>query len=219
MWSQPPIPPSERAPLPISPVTPCTVAALTAFLDAPTAAYRMEHHVAFVRDAYDLPALSPSSPAVTTFLSALAAAWRDRIDNRVKESLWRLAANAFPGARFRTWTCPCGLASPSSRGRRHTFWDCPVARAVRSQLAEAHLPGGPVAAVACADVWRLRRPSAYSGPMRQWSRIALVAVAAMEHGRRVLWARSVTGEPDAVAAAGNLAAARFWFLLGDLPPV
>ena len=56
--------------------------------------------------------------------------------------------------------------------------------------------------------------------LRQWSRIALVAVADMElHGRRVLWARSVAGAPEAVAAAGNLAAARFWFLRDDLPPL
>ncbi len=95
-----------------------------------------------------------------------------------------------------------------------------MARALRAQLAEAHLPGGPALAEACAEVWLLRAPAApaYAGSARQLSRVAVAAIAAMEHGRRVLWARSVAGEADAVVAAGNLATARFWALLAELPP-
>jgi hypothetical protein len=222
VWSHPPLPPQLAGPC-LCPAVLHPVAALTAFLESATTAYRAARHVAFVRDAHRAPTLSPSSPEVAAFLGALAAAWRDRIDNRIKEPLWRLAVDAFPGARFQPWTCPCGAASPSSRGRRHAFWDCSVACVVRAQLAAhlaaAALPGAPAVDVPCASVWLLRAPAALPGPARRWSRLALVAVAAMEHGRRVLWARSAAGEPDALAAAGNLAAARFWALLDELPPL
>ena len=219
-WARPPTPPVGAAPPPLSPLAHPSVRAVTTTLEADTVAYRAARHLAFLRDALAAPSLPRSSPDVAAFASALASAWRLRMDNRVKEPHWRLAVDAFPGARFRNWTCPCGTASAASRGRRHSFWDCPVAGAVRQQLTSPAVPGGPVADALRAHVWLLRPPPGYARQPHLWTRVALVAVAAMEHGRCVLWARSVAGEHDVVLAAGRLAAARFWALLeevGDSP--
>ena len=221
-WVRPANSPLDPAPPPLSPLAPSpSVRAITATLEADTVVYRAARHLAFVRDALAAPALAPSSPPVAAFASALATAWRLRLDNRVKEPFWRLASDAFPGARFRNWTCPCGTSgstSPASRGRRHAFWDCPVAQAVRDQLHSPDVPGGPAPAdVVRADVWLLRPPAAYAGRSRQWSVVALATVAAMEFGRAVLWARSVAGEETVVVVAGRLAAARFWALLEEVP--
>lgn len=201
-----------------------SVRAITAALETEAIAYRTAQHVAYVRDALDTPALPASSPFVMAFKSAMAAAWRLRVDNnRVKEPLWRLAVDAFPGACFRCWTCPCGRASASSRGRRHVFWDRPVAQAVRAQLARQDLPGGPAPAAERADVWLLRPPASYAGARRRWFFVAMAAIAAMEFGRCVLWARSIAGGGDAVgdvvvpSGRRHLAAERFWVLLGDMP--
>jgi hypothetical protein len=138
----------------------------------------------------------------------------------LKEPRWRLAADAIPGARFRAWTCPCGAASAASRGRCHSFWDCAVAQAVLAQLADPGLPGGPVPAVLREHVWLVAAPPGYTAPADQWRRVALAVVAAMEHGRRVLWARTVGGDAAAPAtvAAGNLAVERFWALVRDASP-
>ena len=222
-WVRPADSPLDPSPPPLSPLAlHPSVRAITATLEADTVAYRAARHLAFVRDALAAPALAPSSPLVAAFASALVTAWRLRLDNRVKEPFWRLASDAFPGARFRNWTCPCGTSgstSPASRGRRHAFWDCPVAQAVREQLHSPDVPGGPApTAVDRADVWLLRPPATYAGRSRQWSVVALAAVAAMEFGRAVLWARSVAGEQTVVVVAGRLAVARFWALLEEVPP-
>jgi hypothetical protein len=119
----------------------------------------------------------PSSPTVATFCAALAAAWRDRFANRIKEPLWRLAADAIPGGRFRTWTCPCAVVE--SRGRRHTSpwpalsapsWPrptCPGARpwprlVPRSGFCGPRLPRPTLAQHAIGPVW----PSRPSPPFR-----------------------------------------------------
>jgi hypothetical protein len=89
-----------------------------------------------------------------------------------------------------------------------------VAAAVRSQLREDRLPGGPVLDATQAHVWLLRRQS----PDSRWQLLALCVVAAMEHGRSVLWARTHAGEagPALVQAAANLAVERFWWLLREV---
>ena len=126
-----------------------------------------------------------------------------------------MAVDAIPGSRFRPWQCPCAASLPVTSGRQHTVWDCPVALGVRAQLADARLPGGALPAATQEAVWLLRSPPARG---HDWPTIALCVTAAMEHGRRVLWALASNGDRGAAAvqAATNLAADRFWALLEDV---
>ena len=89
-----------------------------------------------------------------------------------------------------------------------------MAAGVRAQLADPRLPGGPATTAAQAHVWLLRRDGAASS----WPLVALCAVAAMEYGRGVLWARARAAPPtlDPAREAANLAAARFWCLLEEV---
>ena len=130
--------------------------------------------------------------------------------------MWRLAVDAIPGSRFRPWTCPCQHAAGRSVGRQHAFWDCAVATAVRAQFSETRLPCGPVRSVQQAEVWLLRRDQ--QEPDSRWQQLAVCAIAAMEHGRQVMWARMHAGElGDAlVQPAANLAVERFWWLLAEV---
>jgi hypothetical protein len=217
-WVRPAPAPGASAPAAVRPLSADpSVRNLTALLEHAAGVARHRRILAYVRLAVDTPTLSPSARPVAGFRSTLADIWRARIDNRFKEPLWRLANDAIPGARFRNWTCPCGAAAAPTSARCHSFWECAVARAVLAQLADPRLPGGAAPAVLRANVWLLTRPPGWEGQLQQWQRIGLATLSAMEHGRRVLWARSrAEASQQAVTAAANLAAARFWVVLADL---
>jgi hypothetical protein len=208
--------PSGRALCPA--VGTAAVSQLTAILTKDVTAARRAAHLAYVRAATGRPAMPAASEEFKGFVRTLPHAWRLQCDNRVKEALWRLAVDAQPGARVAAWRCPCTAGGPpASAGRLHSHWDCPVAQAVRGQLMTAELPCGPLPqAPSRAHVWLLRPPGdkIADGP---WALVALAAVAAMEFGRRVLWAQAHAGvaREEAVAAAGNRAAEWFCAALRD----
>ena len=91
-----------------------------------------------------------------------------------------------------------------------------MAVAVHEQLSDDRLPGGPVPDATQAHVWLLRRRAGRLD--QQWQIVALCVVAAMEHGRAVLWARAHSGGvgPALVQSAANFAVERFWWLLREV---
>jgi hypothetical protein len=193
-----------------------SVRTYTSLLTTDIVAHRAELHSAFVGLALSTPVRATPPAALAGFRAALAAAWRLRCDNSIKEPLWRLAINCIPGSRVQPWHCPCGFRSPRcASSRQHSFWDCPVAVAVRDQLGVAM--GGPPSR---ASLWLLRPVPAglCSG---SWTLVCLAALDAMEFGRRYLWAERCSrgtdspALPASVVAVGNAAAARFWHDLQD----
>jgi len=125
-----------------------------------------------------------------------------------------MAVGATPGSRVRPWTCPCvGGTAPPSCSRMHTFWECPVAVAVRGQL-ESGLGGLTVQRSA---VWLLDPPSP-SVDARAWPLVAMAAVAAMDYGRRMLWARR-REDPAPLLAVAHLSVARFWRVIAEFAAV
>ena len=177
---------SRTTPWPLTSVPPVRV--LTAMqLDAASAARRPKQE-AFLREAG-----GPPDYGVPQLLARQAKVWRLDWDNVHKECFWRLPLDAIPiygAARFRrsrleedAAPCKCGLPTV---GRRHCFWDCPVALAVRRALEAAaqlsplaqHLP------IRRWHVWLAEPPP--SVPEGLWHVVALAALQAMDHGRRML---------------------------------
>jgi hypothetical protein len=196
------------------------VRAITALLTAPAAAMRAAQRSTFVRLATAGTPLPAGAAAVAAFSVEQARAWRIPIDNRLKETLWRMAAGGARGSNFQPWHCPCGEACPEG-ARPHTFWLCPIARAVRAQLDAA-----TGTAVGRASLWLLIPPTdaPASVPPAVWRLVCLAALDAMELGRASLWsAHMEAGRPAVpgpawaatVQAAGNRAAARLWATLED----
>ena len=108
--------------------------------------------------------------------------------------------------------CPCGTSDPSP-GREHHYWDCPVAQAVIEsfETALAPCPGFQM-----SHLWVPCAPHGVHGGV--WQLVCLAAVAAMDAGRKRLYAISLTPHaypPDLTAACGRYAAAKFWRLLAD----
>jgi len=134
--------------------------------------------------------------------------WRLRCDNGLKEPFWLLAHDGLPtAARLRT-TCKCGAAAPCDR--LHHYWSCPVAAAVIGAIAAAAGRAIPRHAV-----WLCRTPPGIHAGV--WDLVCLAAIAAMDHGRRTLYALSTGPPPEAPlsAIAGRSACARFWSHLTD----
>jgi hypothetical protein len=145
-------------------------------------------------------AAQPSPQAIHLGVEALEShmrwLWHVRWENAPKETLWRLSVNGIPGAGGHSVgdkrPCACGWqpsqdSSPQTRAcawRTHCFWDCTVATAVVGELAKC-LPG---VRIACADVWLLRPPAGARVNSKVWAFVAMVALHAMAHGRRVMWA-------------------------------
>ena len=161
---------------------------------------------------------------VRAFQASLASLWSVPCDNRVKETLWRLAVAAIPGCRVRQWRCPCCTATHAAEGvdqRRHCFWQCPVAAAVVAQLDAALRAAGGGAAVTRAALWLLQPPQGARVTPAVWRLVCAAALDAMEYERRLVWARSLEAaweEPDrrrVAGEAGRLTAARFWQHLQD----
>jgi len=144
-------------------------------------------------------------------LAALRRLWRVRCENRLKEPFWRLTQDGLPTAeRLHAGNlCACGDPSPSP-GRLHHYWACPVARAVVDSISAA--VGNPVPRAA---IWLARVPAGVQADV--WCVVCLAAIAAMDHGRRVLYAIS-QGPPSAAPArdvASTAARNRFWRHLSD----
>ena len=167
------------------------------------------------RDLYFAPfvasALDAEPGPVDELLALLRRLWRVRWENERKEAFWRLAYDAHPtAARLHLdQPCDCG-AAPADR--HHHFWACPVAQAVVDALSGAVAPPQPLTK---PNIWLARAPTTvYCGV---WDVACLAAVAAMDHGRRVMLSRRFgppTTRPPA-AVASRSAVARFWSLLSD----
>ncbi|PRW05685.1 Transposon TX1 uncharacterized 149 kDa [Chlorella sorokiniana] len=161
----------------------------------------VERHVAAERVALLVDALPPgwvsAAQSAADQLAAVEAAgaahdgsgqevaallqrlWRLRCDNGLKEPFWLLAHNGLPTAARLQSSCKCGAAAPGDR--LHHYWACPVAAAVLSSIAAA--AGGSIPRHA---IWLCRAPAGiYAGV---WDLVCLAAVAAMDHGRRTLYA-------------------------------
>jgi hypothetical protein len=175
------------------------------------------------------PASQEVARATARVRATMKSVWRVPMDNRVKEVWWRLMLNAVPSAGGHgiclRGQCACGFALSaqdlagrnSAQHRQHVFWDCPVAREVREQL-RLGLRSAPQASVQRQHVWLLRAPQQSGCCAVVWQAVALAAMAAMDSGRRTVWALTA-GRPGAnaaaVAAAGRTAAVHFWRVLQD----
>jgi hypothetical protein len=216
-----------RAGRPVCPAgQPPSVRVLTS-LQLPDSVERDLHMQRFIVQASGPVPPDRLPPAVVALRATLRAVWRQPWDNRAKEVLWRLALNGVPGAggggRRHAGPCVCGTQPcadqrvqwGSAVHRQHAFWDCPVAHAVRDQLQQGLQQGGEeaVPAVAQRHLWLLQSPSAEVPPVLWWA-VSLAALAAMEQGRRHLWAlvsrQPPTPAAEAVAAAGQRAVGDFW---------
>ena len=184
-----------------------TVRKGTALLTAPQRLRRLQRYLSPFAEAAAGAARNGTAAEAQAVLRRL---WRARCANGVKETFWRLAHDAVPtSARMhRAEPCPCGAPPPADR--LHHFWGCPVARAVVDTISAA--VGAPVPRAA---VWLARPPAAVYGGV--WDVVCLAAVAAMDHGRRLLWALSTGPPPVAPLAvtAAHTACARFWSHLSD----
>ena len=150
----------------------------------------------------------------------LVALWRLPWENRRKEPYWRLVYNAFPTAvrmHLPDTHCICGAAHADAQ---HHFSECPPAAAVLASISAALAGARPGAAPATrADLWLARPPPAVHAGT--WQVVCLAAIAAMDGGRRYMYAR-LHGPaqpppyvPDIIAGSTRFAVARFWLLLGD----
>jgi hypothetical protein len=201
-------------------VGPVAVRAACTHLSHALAVGRAGAHAAFVRLALSAHGPLPAT-AVPSFRTTLKAAWRLPCDNRLKETLWRLAVDAVPGGRVSPWRCPgCPGLPVAVQARCHAFWDCPVAAAVLEQLRAALTAAGVAAPVTRASLWLLDAPTGVM-PRVTWVVAALAALSAMDYGRRRLWAQSLqptwvaADGPAAAVIIGRAAAARFWIHLED----
>lgn len=163
-------------------------------------------------------ALAVGSPAgpVDELLALLKRLWHVRWENQRKEPFWRLVYNAFPTAArlHRNEPCLCGGAGVPDRC--HHFWACPVAQAVLGAISAAASSQQPLPApLSKASIWLARPPPTVYRDV--WEVVCLAAVAAMDHGRRRMYALS-SGPPPPTplhVSSGRSAVARFWELLVD----
>ena len=177
--------------------------------------------------------------------------WRLHWDNARREAFWRLSVNGVPGAGGHgicppsMASCICGWHAPEpcvsehARAlalRTHCFWLCPVATAVVATIASALPPGARH--LQCADVWLLRPPAGSGVDQRVWALVSMVAVEAMQVGRKAMWSmHAKESSPEVtqtlitdyfpvlsvggvaplslIARASRFAVARFWSLLQD----
>ena len=160
---------------------------------------------------------SARSMAVSAFRATLSRLWSHPCDDSMKEPLWRLAAGAVTGARFRPWRCPCGFAAQHPRPTaatspsQHSFWTCPVVSVLRAALVAA-LPG-----LQRRHVWLVEQPPGASLHTAIWDVVCMAALAAMEMGRAALWA-DANGQllpPAAVSELAQRVNLEFWSSLSD----
>ena len=130
-----------------------------------------------------------------------------------------LAPTCAPGSAPAVFTA---LGGGGRASRQHAFWDCQVARAVFAQLA-AGVGRAAAAAITQPSVWLMAPCPCPAVHPPVWALSSLAAVAAMEHGRALLWAHrhspaweAAADRPALVASVANVAAARFWLILQDV---
>ena len=156
-------------------------------------------------------AASPAGGATSAdVLAMFDRLWRVRWENQHKETFWRLAFDGLPtAARLHVARgCQCGAAGPADR--RHHYWACPVAQAVASTIGTA--AGADLTAT---NIWLARPPLGVHGGV--WDVVCLAAVAAMDHGRRRMYAMSQRppSQTSPRLVASSSAVAHFWRLLSD----
>jgi CRISPR-associated Cas5-like protein len=174
------------------------------------------------------PLPPPSSPASLThqLSRTVSSLWHVPCDPSVKDTFWRLRLHGVWGAGGHDLApaapCRCGWIPPSglpaSRAlllRDHCFWSCPVAAAVVAELTRGLPVQGPAAPpLSPQDVWLLTAPPGRTLHGGVWAFVCMVAIHAMERGRRHLWtASSLT--PTLIGEASRTAAAWFWLLLQE----
>ena len=204
-----------------------------------------------LREGLEATGEEAGAEAQTGLRRSMARLWKLEWDNRPKEALWRLMVNGVRGAGGHDVTpagaCPCGWHPPAPAGaaggeapalawRKHAFWHCPVAAAVRREIHS-----GLGRAPSCANTWLLQPPRK-TMHARVWEVVGMVAVAAMEHGRKAMWVMhkerlssphreqslitaffpnqrgtlsTLTRDDDSVPRASRKVAAQFWCLLQD----
>jgi hypothetical protein len=207
------------------------------------------------RREYVLCALGGVRETAEDWLRALEAQlhalWRLPCDNLRKDTLWRLTVNGVPMAGGHDvcprepclcgWQYPEGLPDAHARAlalRQHCFWECPVARAVSAEVASALPTAAPP--LRQEHLWLLSRPQECPVHNGVWGLVCMLALDAMLHGRKAMWALraeaasvadpaqtlitdffpSASGGPAApelplVDRAARRAAIRFWCLLQD----
>lgn len=192
----------------------------TDLLTATTALRRDEHAFApFLSLALELPA-DAAPPPTDELRALLKRLWRVRWENARKEPFWRLAHNALPtSARMGDTTTPCLCGGPAPADRAHHFWACPVAQAVvgtvSTAAAAAQPHPGAAPPLARAALWLARPPPAVHRGV--WEVVCLAAVAAMDHGRKRMYALSLGPPPETPlhVSSARSSVARFWDLLSD----
>ena len=199
----------DGRPLPMSALT---VRAGTDLLTASLAPRREQQYFA----PYAALALDADAGPVDELRALLKRLWRIRWENKRKEPFWRLVYDAFPTAARLHTAAPCLCGGPGPADRHHHFWACPVAEAVVSAISAAVTAAQPLAApLPKASIWLGRPPpGVYRGV---WEVVCLAAVAAMDHGRRRMFALS-TGPPPPTplhVSSSRSAVARFWEFLCD----
>jgi hypothetical protein len=139
-----------------------------------------------------------------------------RWENRNKEPFWRLVYDAFPTAARLHLEQPCCCGAAATADRHHHFWACPVAQAVVTAISSAAAAQQPLAAPLSKDsIWLARSPAAVHSGV--WDVVCLAAIAAMDHGRRRMYALSL-GPPPATplhVSSSRSAVAYFWERLTD----
>ena len=204
-----------------------TLLQLTGPLEAQ--ARRREGYVrsALLASGSSAPTEESVAAACQQLATSLGLLWRLPWENQRKEILWRLTVNGVPAAGGHdlspTKPCLCGWPGPdaaaamdaeqrASQLRLHCFWQCPLACAVSSELASA-LPQ-PVQ-LTCADVWLLQSPSSCVLHPMVWCLVCMVALEAMAHGRKALWAMHAALAP--AKAEGQQLITDFFHPTGDSP--
>jgi len=132
--------------------------------------------------------------------------WGLPLDNRAKEIWWVLVYGAAA-----SWV-PCLCGAPR-RGRSHFFWGCPIAQAVVAEVQRC-LP--PVAGfVSRVHMWLVAAPPGQFGDA--WLVVALAALAAMDHARRVQVRRRLSpgGAGASVVGLSRRAVTFFWARLAE----
>ena len=130
---------------------------------------------------------------------AMQKLWSIKWENKHKEILWRLSVNGVRGAGGHDISlahpCACGWSGPPTTPnanaqqsahawRAHYFWECPVAKAVVREMRAA-VPA--TVEVTCANLWLLQPPNE-TVLAEVWAFVCMIALEAMDWGRRCMWA-------------------------------
>ena len=164
--------------------------------------------------------VSPADVAVKRVRAMMGRLWRGPCKNKYKEVMWRLIMDGLPLASRMSGTdlggCACGHTHPVP-DRRHHYWECPIAKGVLGAVAAQLPPSQPP--LLPSHLWLAQAPPAIHAGV--WDMVCLLAVAAMDKGRRqatrtMLNAASPIGGAELATAAARRAAAWFWQTLEEV---